>query len=354
MKKDLMNYIVCPTCKGQLLLTKYEEEGPEIMEGLLACKKCKTFFPIIDGVPRILQPDFLLKLVSNYESFLNRHNMTHPVDNPEFTVHSTDEKIAKGFEFEWQKHSEVLPEHNKEFLHVLGDLLSPSEIKGKTILDAGCGQGRFSYFLKKYGASTVVSFDLGEQTLIAQNNLKGKNVHVVQASIYDPPFKSVFDLVISIGVIHHLPDPEKGFRQLFQLLKVKGKIFIWVYGYSSIIPVIRFLRSFTLNRGVKFNRFLGFFFAIPLYLINQFYNLVRRIPIVKKFAELIPFHMYYDRGFSNIWTICFDKINSGIAVYYKRSDLQGWLDRLTDKKSGHLSERYPGKSGSSWRLMAKK
>ena len=42
------------------------------------------------------------------------------------------------------------------------------------------------------------------------------------------------------------------------------------------------------------------------------------------------------------------------AVYYKREDLQEWLDRLNNKKSGILSECFPGKSGSSGRLMAEK
>lgn len=349
-----MEYIVCPNCKGQLILKQFEVNGSEIEEGLLTCIECDVFFPIIKGIPRILPSDLLPKLVSNYESFLHRYGLKHPGADG-FTVHDTDERIARGFEFEWQKHSEVLAEHEKEFLHVLGDVLPTNKIKGKIILDAGCGQGRFSYFLHKYGATTVVAFDLGEQTLLAQKNLIGKgNVHVVQTSIYNAPFKPVFDLIFSIGVIHHLPEPEKGFRTLYELLKSNGRIFIWVYGHSSIIPVIRCLRKFTLKRSIKFNRVLGFFLAIPLYVSNQLYNLLKIIPICGKIAQLIPFHMYHDRGFSNIWTISFDKINSGIAVYYKREDLQGWLDRLSDKKSGILNERYPGKSGSSWRLLAEK
>jgi len=355
MKQKLMDYIICPHCKGEFILKVFREgKNNEIEEGLLHCQNCKASFPIIKGIPRILPHDLLPKLVTDYDGFINQYGKLDSMPSP-LLVHDTDEKIAKGFEFEWQKHSKVLSEHEKEFLHVLGDVISMDDIKGKVVLDAGCGQGRFSFFYQMYGAKTVISFDLGEQTLLAKENLRDKeNVHVVQASIYNAPFKPVFDLISSIGVIHHLPNPEEGFRTLYGLLKERGKIFIWVYGYSSIIPVIRFFRTFTLNKSVKFNRILGFFLAIPLYLINQFYNVIKNIPIVKKLAPLVPFHMYHDRGFSNIWTISFDKINSGIAFYYRREDLQGWLDRISDKSSGVLSERYPGKSGSSWRLMIQK
>lgn len=354
MKKSLVKYLFCPSCKRQLMLKQFVEDSSGIEEGLLSCGMCGIDFPIINGIPRLLSPDLLSKLVPDYSPFLHKYGLIcHATDV--FTIYDSDEKIAKGFEYEWQKHSEILPEHEKEFLHVLGDVLPVEGIKGKVVLDAGCGQGRFSYFSNKYGAEVVISVDIGEQVLLAKRNLIGKdNIHVIQASIYNLPFEPVFDLIFSIGVIHHLPEPEKAFTKLYGLLKHKGRIFIWVYGYSSIIPVIRFFRKFTLNRNVRINRIWGFILALPLYSINQFYNFVKQIPPLRKYADRIPFHMYHDRSFSNIWTICFDKINSGIAVYYRREDLDGWLDRLSDKKTGIISERYPGRAGSSWRLMAER
>lgn len=354
MKQSIMEYLVCPDCRGSLRLTTFIQAENHIEEGFLQCEACKVQYPIVRGVPRLLPTSLLPKLVSGYDDFLMKYNLARPNELGRH-VHATDEHIAKGFEFEWKKHSKVLDEHEQEFLHVLGDVVPVQGLKGKVILDAGCGQGRFSYFLHKYGGRTVISFDLGEQVLLAAGNLSSyPNIHVVQASIYQPPFKAMFDYVFSIGVIHHLPHPEQAFQGLSGLLKKGGKIFIWVYGYSSIIPIIRFLRSFTLHRGVKFNWIFALVFAIPLYAINQVYNIMKKIPGLKSMAEFIPFHMYHDRGFSNVWTICFDKLNSGIAVYYRREDLEGWLTRMQDKQSGVLSERYAGKSGSSWRLMVEK
>jgi uncharacterized protein YbaR (Trm112 family) len=56
MKKDLMDILCCPVCKGDLKLTVTKEEGGEIIEGSLYCAKCNETFPIEDGIPNLLPP----------------------------------------------------------------------------------------------------------------------------------------------------------------------------------------------------------------------------------------------------------------------------------------------------------
>lgn len=263
MKDALMKYLICPGCAGTLRLEKYIEKSDEIEEGLIECESCHSTYPVIEGIPRMLTTELLVKLVTGYEHFMKKYKLSLP-QGMKLIVNETDEKIAKGFEFEWKHHAEILPEHELEFRHVLGEVMPPESFINKVVLDAGCGQGRFSYFSKKFGADTVIAFDLGEQTLISKKNLQGQdNVHILQASIYNPPFKPIFDIVYSIGVLHHLPDPEKGFFALYNLLNEKGRIFVWLYGYSSIIPVIKFMRQFSLKLGVRFNRCISFFFGSP-------------------------------------------------------------------------------------------
>lgn len=57
MKRDLMDILACPLCKGDLQLTVKREEGGEILEGGLHCPKCREEFPIDDGIPNLLPPD---------------------------------------------------------------------------------------------------------------------------------------------------------------------------------------------------------------------------------------------------------------------------------------------------------
>ncbi|MEM3085981.1 MAG: methytransferase partner Trm112 [Halobacteria archaeon] len=61
MKRDLMEILACPACKGDLQLSAKKEEGDEILEGELRCPKCREAFPIDDGIPNLLPPDLRAK-----------------------------------------------------------------------------------------------------------------------------------------------------------------------------------------------------------------------------------------------------------------------------------------------------
>jgi uncharacterized protein YbaR (Trm112 family) len=57
MKRDLMEILCCPVCKGDLEL-KVDVERDEIVEGSLFCKNCNHRYEIKDGIPDLLPPDF--------------------------------------------------------------------------------------------------------------------------------------------------------------------------------------------------------------------------------------------------------------------------------------------------------
>jgi len=57
MRKDMMEILVCPVCKGTLTLSVVKEDGDEVVEGSLQCAKCKETYPISDSIPNLLPPD---------------------------------------------------------------------------------------------------------------------------------------------------------------------------------------------------------------------------------------------------------------------------------------------------------
>ncbi len=57
MKRELMDILCCPMCKGDLGLEVTEENEKEIVKGTLNCKKCNENYPIDDGIPNMLPPD---------------------------------------------------------------------------------------------------------------------------------------------------------------------------------------------------------------------------------------------------------------------------------------------------------
>jgi len=57
MKKELMEILACPICKGELELTITEENQEDIISGSLFCAKCYHKYPIEDAIPNLLPPD---------------------------------------------------------------------------------------------------------------------------------------------------------------------------------------------------------------------------------------------------------------------------------------------------------
>ena len=56
MKRDLMEILACPVCKGALELTVDQEEDGEIVTGTLRCAACDEDYPIEDAIPNLLPP----------------------------------------------------------------------------------------------------------------------------------------------------------------------------------------------------------------------------------------------------------------------------------------------------------
>ena len=58
MRKDLVDILACPVCRVELRLDIKTAEGDEVIEGSLTCTKCGHVYPIDDGIPNLLPPDF--------------------------------------------------------------------------------------------------------------------------------------------------------------------------------------------------------------------------------------------------------------------------------------------------------
>jgi uncharacterized protein len=56
MKRELMDILACPVCKGELKLTVTGENKKEIVSGSLFCVKCNHTYLIEDTIPNLLPP----------------------------------------------------------------------------------------------------------------------------------------------------------------------------------------------------------------------------------------------------------------------------------------------------------
>ena len=56
MRRQIMDILACPQCKGRLNLNVEEEQDEHIITGSLHCRKCSETYPIRDSIPNLLPP----------------------------------------------------------------------------------------------------------------------------------------------------------------------------------------------------------------------------------------------------------------------------------------------------------
>lgn len=124
------------------------------------------------------------------------------------------------------------------------------EIKGKVLLDAGCGAGRFAEVALECGAK-VVAVDLSVAAIACRKTLsrfEPDDYLVLRADLFDLPLREkVFDGIYSLGVLHHTPDPLGAIDRLVPFLKPSARLATWIYERHS--PDTRWLQPRTVLRA---------------------------------------------------------------------------------------------------------
>lgn len=102
-----------------------------------------------------------------------------------------------------------------------------ADLRGKRVLEAGSGAGRFTEILLKRGA-VVHSFDYSNAVEAnAENNGGHPDLTLVQADIRKIPFpRASYDYVVCLGVLQHTPDPEESIRSLWEMVRPGGALVV--------------------------------------------------------------------------------------------------------------------------------
>jgi SAM-dependent methyltransferase len=176
-------------------------------------------FPVVDDVIVLLPPDRYPKRV-----------LDSLVAKPT-TVSKTRGQFAADvqntFGEEWQAYPEMLAEHEKEFSQYF-DLIDIDSLGTATVCDLGCGSGRWSYHLRDR-CRQMILVDFSDAIFVARRNLRDcENALFFMADLTNLPFRRPFaDLVICLGVLHHLPIPA-----LYMVRRMKSfapRILVYLY-----------------------------------------------------------------------------------------------------------------------------
>jgi SAM-dependent methyltransferase len=324
MKRRLLEDLRCPISSEPLQLANGDADA-DVESAELVCAGCGLGWEVRRGVPRLVPSDLV----------------------------EQQRRTAAAFGFEWQHFAEMHPEYEAQFLDWLAPI-GPDFFRGKRVLDAGCGTGRHAYFAAQYSAGEVVGLDLSDAVETARGVLAPfENTEVVQGDLLRAPLRTAaegggFDLVYSIGVLHHLPDPYQGFRSLLRFVRPGGTIAVWVYGHENngfVRNVVEPMRRVTTRVPPKLLRGL----AWPLG--GAFHGLAKGVyrPLDgTAIGAALPLDQYMTSvanfSFRQNYSIVFDQLVAPTASYIKGPELRGWFDEngLDDVMISH-------RHGNSWR-----
>lgn len=264
-----MIHFFCPSHRAALIIG----ERQNVLECPQGCN-----YDIIDGIPRFV----------------------------------TSEAYAEAFGLQWRRFRKTQLDSytgttvsRDRLIRCLGGDLNV--IEGRSVLEAGCGAGRFTEVLATVGAD-ILACDISlavEANMINRRErraLPGEDrVTICQASILALPVQpQSFDYVICLGVIQHTPDPATTIKALADCVKPGGTLVIDHYSREYDYPLPRrILRAAMLKLppghasrvSIGLSRALCFFHQLfwhPNTIVGRLRNWLRKVSPLVDYYESYP------------------------------------------------------------------
>ena len=307
MHPDFLDILCCPftSARLELAIERAEPDG-QVTAGELVSERGERY-PIVDGVPRF----------------------------------AVTESYAASFGVEWSRWSRTqfdsenvggpMEGHTESMWNAVTGKGAAS-LEGQTIVEYGCGPGRFLEIVRAKGGRAV-GLELSAAADVAGRNFADDpNVLVVQGDILNPPFREgVFDGAYSIGVLHHTPDPAGGFLSLARRVRRGGWVACCVYPSGEFYDYRSVARARSLHHRLR--PYVGYRFAsayatVSAYALSPVFARLRRIrglagPLDRVAENWLPVLPLPDPRWSKL--DLFDAITPEIATTHSRDELLAWF-----------------------------
>jgi len=223
--------------------------------------------------------------------------------------------------------------------------ISPHKLdifSNKNVLECGCGGGQHSNIIAQY-SKQLTAVDLNTIDIAKKRNAHHNNITYVEEDIATMDLGKKYDIVISIGVVHHTDNPEKTVENMKKHLANGGLLILWVYsdeGNSLVKNWVEPIRKKYLiykNRKqlIRLSKIITMAMYIPIYSIYMLK--IKRLPYYEYFENFRKMSFY--RNMLNV----FDKLNAPQTDFISYASAKRFVSDL--KKSKVLPYK-----GVSWRI----
>ncbi|MBU2693265.1 MAG: methyltransferase domain-containing protein [Candidatus Eisenbacteria bacterium] len=250
MRSQTLDILCCPLCRGGLDITHRRAVSPEgrLRDGVLACRLCKTRYPVLSWVPRLITPE---AFTASEHAMLNacgkdRADSPSVIEEERLSPAEIENRIRR------QVLDKVAYKGGSEKLRVRAEMdveyrISHTEEKGKfvrtadhylaeppkTILDLGGGQGgTLSAFRERYKPETAILLDIDPEWMEVAW-LRDPDTEVIRGDANQMPFKDgSIDLLVSTATLEHLPRWRTSLEEMARVSR-QGLL---CYGPNGLFP----------------------------------------------------------------------------------------------------------------------
>jgi ubiquinone/menaquinone biosynthesis C-methylase UbiE len=301
--------IRCPRCGERVAA----DAAPALAGGprSLRCLGCGDRFRVIGGTPR----------------------MVVGIDQDSPADAESRKATADSFAYEWEQFGGLREQWRRNFLEYMQPM-AEADFDGILVLDVGTGSGRHSREAARLGAR-VVAVDAGEAIDIARANLPS-DVLTIQADAESLPLaEKSFDLVMSIGVLHHLPDPARALAGLVRFVKPGGRVHVYLYWvpdvawHRAILRVVTAVRRVTVRLPHRLLHALCYPLAAVLWAgVVMPSKALDSHPRSRRLLRLLPLQTYMNYPFAVLVNDQFDRFSAPLERRFTKPEVELMMRRV--------------------------
>ncbi|MDJ0789841.1 MAG: methyltransferase domain-containing protein [Myxococcota bacterium] len=235
---------------------------------------------------------------------------------------------------------------------LLADFIEPlvpiAELQGARVADIGSGTGRIVDMLLDAGAASVTAVEPSAafDVLVRNTSRRRDRIEYVRGTGEELPGENVYDAVISLGVLHHIPAPEPVLGAALRALRPGGRMIAWLYGWEGNEAYLRWALPFRrLTSLLPGWALTGLAYALEPFL-SLYIGACHRLPLpMRAYARNVLAHLDREQRRVTIY----DQLNPAYSRYYRQEEV-----RQLFESAGFERVQLHHRHGYSWTVVGEK
>lgn len=231
---------------------------------------------------------------------------------------------------------------------IFGPLLSSDDVRGKHVTEIGSGSGRIVLMLLAASAAHVTALEPSRAMDVLRSNTarEAGRLTYLRCRGDELPSKPQQDLIVSIGVLHHIPDPKPVVAAAYRALKPGGQCLVWLYGWegnAAYLSLVLPIRAVTTR--------LPHVLLAPLChvlngLLAVYISLARRFPVpLRGYMTNVIGHFTTQKRY----LVIYDQLKPAYAKYYRQAEARALLE-----EAGFVDVKLYHRHNYSWTVLGRR